>query len=400
MSEKNFDLNEKHVKLRIVAFVVFLLVAIAALIFAFSSLLKGSDGYQTITTGSGDNSYMDDELVFTYNIGVNPNKPSNELKTIINLYSEYVEYSYKLLDSDQGYDGVNNLYYINNHLNETIKIDSLIYDSFKTLSDNNMLYLVYLGPLYTQTFSIINEKNVLDYSPSHNENVRSFYSDIITYINSGSIYLELLDNNCIKLNVSTDYLSYIETNEINSIISLSYLKNAIMVDYIASNLESKGHTYGMISSLNGYIRILDETTNYTYSIFDYVNGRSLVASKISFTKSAIVNIKNFSYLSTDYLYMYQYNDELYTYYINNKGNYTNDKKSLLMYSYTASCFDILLQILNSYFNSISNDKINSLNNIFTIYCNNMNIYYNDNNITLFNIETVDGIKYEEAYIGV
>ena len=107
--------------MRILLFVSFFIIAILSLTFGIVSLFKGDTGYQIITTGNDENSFMDDELVLNYYIG---NNNENELKEITKLYSDLVSYSYKLLDSEILYDDIFNIAYINNHLNEEIEIDS------------------------------------------------------------------------------------------------------------------------------------------------------------------------------------------------------------------------------------------------------------------------------------
>ena len=189
--------------MRILLFVSFFTIAILSLTFGIVSLFKGDTGYQIITTGNDENSFMDNELVLNYYIG---NNNENELKEITKLYSDLVSYSYKLLDSEILYDDIFNIAYINNHLNEEIEIDSILYNSFYMIKEYDLLFILYLGPLYYETTGIIYNSSSLDlFSPLYTNEVNKYFNDIIHYINNNSIELVLLDNNKIKLAIDNDY---------------------------------------------------------------------------------------------------------------------------------------------------------------------------------------------------
>lgn len=398
---EKLEVKDNKVKIRIVTVVIAFIIGITALIYGFTSLLGGESGYQKINVGD-DNAYMANDLSFSYNIGVNPNRTNTELKDLINLYSDYVEYSYKLLDPYNEYENVNNVYYLNKHPNEVIKVEPILYNSLKEISDKGMLYYTYLEPLYYQTTSIIlgKEEGLDDYSPLHNKDVRNYYDEIYRYIVNSSISLEIFDDYMVRLNVNNEYLNYINTNKIDYIFSFGYLKNSVMVDYIASSLITKGFTYGIISSNDGYTRILGDNDEFNYSILDY-NKRSYIACRGSFKgEYAIVNLRNYNYYSNENERIFSYNDELYSYYINENGEYLNTRKSLIMYKNNGACLNVALNMLDLFFNDYNSDKISNLatNKIYTIYCNNFKINYNDNNLKLSNFETADGNKYVEELI--
>ena len=285
------ELKENNIKVRIIIVSIVFIIGISAFIYGLISLFNGEKGYQKINIGD-DNSYMASDLSFSYNIGVNPNRSNRELKDLINLYSNYVEYSYKVLDPYNEYNNINNIYYLSKHPNELVKVEPILYNALKEISDNNLLYYTYLEPLYYQTTSIIlgKEEGLDSYSPLHNNEVKKYYEDIYSYIIDSNISIELFDDYNVKLNVKNDYLSFINSNNIDYIFSLGYLKNAVMVDYIADSLINKGFTYGIISSNDGYTRILGDNDEYSYSILDY-NNRSYIAANASFKgEYAIVNL--------------------------------------------------------------------------------------------------------------
>ena len=395
------ELKENNIKVRIIIVSIVFIIGISAFIYGLISLFNGEKGYQKINIGD-DNSYMASDLSFSYNIGVNPNRSNRELKDLINLYSNYVEYSYKVLDPYNEYNNINNIYYLSKHPNELVKVEPILYNALKEISDNNLLYYTYLEPLYYQTTSIIlgKEEGLDSYSPLHNNEVKKYYEDIYSYIIDSNISIELFDDYNVKLNVKNDYLSFINSNNIDYIFSLGYLKNAVMVDYIADSLINKGFTYGIISSNDGYTRILGDNDEYSYSILDY-NNRSYIAANASFKgEYAIVNLRNYSYYSNENTRICSYNDEIYSYYISKKLEYLNTEKSLIMYKEKSKSLTIALSMIELFFNEYDKEVISklALNNIYTIYCNNFKINYNDNNLKLSNFETADGNKYIKELI--
>lgn len=385
--------------MRLLLFVSFFTIAILSLTFGIVSLFKGDTGYQIITTGNDENSFMDDELVLNYYIG---NNNENELKEITKLYSDLVSYSYKLLDSEILYDDIFNIAYINNHLSEEIEIDSILYNSFKMIKEYDLLFILYLGPLYYETTGIIYNSSSLDlFSPLYNNEVNKYFNDIIHYVNNNSIELVLLDNNKIKLVINNDYLDYIKNNNVKNIISFGWIKNAIMVDYIANNLMSKGYIYGILSSVDGYTRILDSTNEYNYSIIDY-DKRSYICATIKYNNSySIVNLRNYIYLAEDYYrILYINEEEIYSYYLDSNGKYLKENRNIINYSLYYSCLEISLNMFDLFFNEISINEINRIyeKEIFTLYCDNKIVYYNDKNCNIYNFEEVDGIRYNKKYI--
>ena len=97
------------------------------------------------------------------------------------------------------------------------------------------------------------------------------------------IDLKLLDNNKIILFVSEDYLSYADETGFSNFIDFSFMKNAVIIDYVADLMQKNGYTAGSITSYDGFTRNLDNSnTSYTYTIFDRVGQTVYTAASMQY----------------------------------------------------------------------------------------------------------------------
>ena len=142
------ELSEKHVGLRIVAFVLLLLVGTGAMTYAVVTFINRANGWRTIEAGAVRGVSYDEEIVFEFNA-----TNAAEIKRLQTLYKSLMERVAPLFDADNGYDGINNIYYINNHPNEQIVVDELLYSAFEEINSYNFR-TVFTGPFYEEYKSL------------------------------------------------------------------------------------------------------------------------------------------------------------------------------------------------------------------------------------------------------
>ena len=123
---QQIEVSESNVKKRVIAMIIFLAIGVTALGFFVHSLLSTEPGWAQIEVNAAGVSCGED-FIFNYYLGGGEESATNEKKQLTALYSAAAVKAYKLFDRYSGYDGVNNIYYINTHVGETVKVDKILY---------------------------------------------------------------------------------------------------------------------------------------------------------------------------------------------------------------------------------------------------------------------------------
>lgn len=379
------QLEEKNVKLRIILIIIFVIIAGVCIGIGVSSYF-GTDAGWTIIEVDYDENNNASEFVFAYELGTTDVSPSTEKKMVSNIYTNAIIKAYQLFDEQVEYGDVKNIYYINHHPNEEIKIDKVLYDCFETLNKyhNRIIYFEEIFAQYYNLFTVEADFQASVFDPLKNEEIKNYFLDVIKYVNDEAhIQLLLLGNNTIKLYVSDEYLNYMNENDLSTYLNLQYLKNAFIIDYICSELINEGYTTGYITSYDGYTRNIDTRNNeYQYNIKNKHDNYIITAASFNYTSNqSIIYLRNYSSNDTDgYLY-YEYQDgtRKTRYFDVNDGIDKTVSSNMIALAKDKTCSELLLEILPVYINEVIDlEQIEVLknNNINTIYIDNKTIYYN------------------------
>lgn len=396
---KTIELSEKHLKLRIV---IFIIAAAAAMFFIIFGIVQCSNVDSGFAQISSNFNLYDRDFTLMYNLGTK-NKPNDDHKNVISLYDQALSHAYPLFDSSSDYDGINNMKYINDHPNIDIEVSPTLYKAFKQIDgyDTRILYQAPIHSLYLSMFLQNDDDSEYEYDPKNPE-VLDWINSYLAYTNDDTkIHINLKENNTVELFVSEDYLEFAKDNGA-PFIDFSYLTNAFLMDIIADTLITNGYTRGYISSCDGYFRSLSDLDSYTYSIGDKVEKGYLNACQMEIKKS----IRGVCYRAYDLYpnarkrYYILSDGTVRSFYIDEAtGISMNSCQTMMFYSEHETIVDIVLKSNKYYINTtIDEEGINSLSSsINTIYVTNNKVYYNDD-ITLKNLFDNGEIKYEGVKI--
>lgn len=395
---KKIELNEKNVKLRFILFILSFLVVVACAILIFVNLFKKESGFTTIEAYPTIN--MQNDFVFSYDVGNTDLSITEEINNLSNKYTSLLEFSYIQFDIYADHDQ-KNINYINNHINQDIQISELLYDSIEDVVNENekLLYLAPIYAYYNDMFSTELDLNMLD--PYQNINVQNYFKDILDYINSNSIKINLLSNNTINLYVSEDYINYLNENDVFYYIDFGFLKNSFIIDYIAENLLLAGYNKGNIKSYDGYFVNLDSSLDYNFVIDVLDNVNNFGSRVCNFTvkgKTSVVQFRNFMYYQND---IYRYvkmpdNSYRHIYIDHNDGLSKSSTNSLTSYSTELSCSEIALKTYEGFISD--NFSLAATDQIKQVWIVNTSIYYNDQSISLQNLYDINNVKYEGVMV--
>lgn len=278
------EISDRHVKVRLIAAVIFLVIGAVSLGYAVSILTGTDSGWQFISV-SGDGAEYAAQFVLSYELGASDRSARNENKEIKQIYSE------ACLKAGRAFDAyvvsAGNIQALNGSPNEVVELDPVLYEALELLERCGNR-TVYLGPafrLYENVFSCTEDWQLEDFDPESNEQLGKLFEQIAAYARDpDSVRVELLGENRARLYLSEEYLDFLVYEELGGALDLGWMKNAFITDHIADSLVSAGYTRGSISSYDGYTRNLDDSsgTMYSLNIFDDMNGAATIAARLDY----------------------------------------------------------------------------------------------------------------------
>lgn len=351
---KEIALSEKHLKLRTVLFVVFLVIGLTSLGIFLFSILRTDPGWQTVTSTSTVYTSASD-FSFNYYCGANGADPSKEYSAVTKLYTEAAEKAYVLFDKYDEDEELFNVYYLNHNVNKTVTVDPVLYNAFKLLQDNGSRVL-YLAPVYEEydaLFGSDGDALAQECDPYTNAEVAARLERMVSFAASEKhVQLQLLADNKVCLFVSDEYKAYAEEVGIVSYIDFYRYRNAFIADYLASVLIESGYTHGYLSSNDGFMRNLDDRgEEYSLNLINR-NGKTVhIAATVNYKKplnSVMLYAYPLSAYDNDYCYEYE-NGKVATSYISvEDGLYKTALPNLFAYSRDKGCAEMLVSLLPYY----------------------------------------------------
>jgi len=402
------ELSDKNVRVRIAVVILLIALAGGAFAYALNSYFSKETGWVAIKTAASAERNCSNEFVFLYCIGASGASARLEHKSLTSLYTAATVKAYKLFNNDEIFAGLNNIAYINRHPNEVIEVDEVLYNAFSLMERYNCRSL-YLAPIYADykiMFSCEDDSQIIAYDAFQNDEVRSYYEELAKFAsNYEAINIELLGDNKIMLRVSAEYQQYAAEHGITNYIDFFWMKNAFIIDYLAAVMIENNYTLGTISSYNGFVRNLDGSGNiYSYHLYDRVGNTVYPSGIMKYTGPlSIVYLRNYRMTELDNQYYYELsNGETRTSFIDiTDGLCKSSKNDLVTYSKEYGCAEILLQMLPVYItDTFHEEALTSLaqNSIYSIYCEDSVIYYNDSALMLTDLYDKENVTYTASKI--
>ena len=401
---KRIELEEGFPKVRLVLTIVLILVGVCAFGYALVSFLTEDAGWTTIEAGSSE-ADCSNELIFQYYLGAGEMSATAEKKAVSALYADASRTAYQVFHTSQGFDGVHNLYYINQHPNEEIEVDEVLYEAFAAIAKerNRAIYLAPVYAQYSNLFGCNDDAETVSFDPDQNEEIADYFAEIVSFAgNRDAIDIQLLGNHRIRLFVSDAYMDYASRVGFSEFIDFYWMTNAFIVDYIADTMEANGFVLGSVSSYDGFVRSLDNVsgTEYAFNLFDRDGVSVYQAGVMRYDRAlSIVYLRDYPVNnSLDWQHYYTFRDgEIRTAYIDVTDGYSKSAvDSLVSYSETGSCAEILLRVMPVYIaDNFQEEKLHLLaqEGIYSVYCADQTVLYNEPSLVLTDLYNRDGVKY-------
>lgn len=397
---EQIEVSNKNVKLRISLFVLFLVLAIVCFAVVMVVLLRVEAGWFGIPADSSSSQNCGGEFVFTYYFDKNQDKKYRQ--SVASKYTEATEYAYKVFYATENVDGINNLYYLNAHPNEEVKIPALLYNSLKAFDDTNNRFLYY-APIYAyydEMFGCVYDNDAARFDPTKDAEAREYFDKMIAFASDDNhVRIEFMDGNVVKLVVSDEYKnSFGEQNAVY--LDFFWTKNAFAIDYIASVMTNAGYDKGVISSYDGFTRNLSEAHDELQAnIFDKTSDGAIVAGRMTYkNQMSVVMLKDYAISKGESGYYTYENGDVRTRFINvATGENISSISTYTAYSSSKTCSQIVIDIMPIYLSeTFDADKVAAVkaNGVFSIYCKDGKIVVNDENMTINPTERENGTTYQ------
>ncbi len=400
---KKIELSERHVKLRIVLVVLFIVIALAAFAMGIVFWLSTDAGWTQVEANASDENCSGD-FVFYYEVSTGGLDGTEELNGVASAYGRATVNAYRIFNDIEEFDGVNNLAYLNANINTEVEVDEHLYSALQLMqsSGSNLLYYAPVYSYYNSLFFANSDTDAAFYDPYKNEDAAAYVAAVAKYINDGDVSLELLGNNRVILHVSDEYAQFAEENEITSYLDFFVLKNAFIIDYIAEYLQQAGVASGLLTSYDGYTSAFGDGVSSTASIFNKEGDSVYIAGSVT-AEGAVsaVQFRDYALNSSDYGCKYGYSDGTTAHrYIDDKdGLYKSSISDLLVYSTDAGCAELMLRVLPLYAaDEFDEEGLLALKSdgIYSVYCVGTEIVYNYSGLDI-TAYTYDGRAYTKRY---
>ncbi len=406
-SVKNIQVSESHIKPRAILAAVFLVIGIAAIGIFVHSLITTETGWQTVEFSLSEPSAAD-EFTLNYLFGTGEMSPAAENKLIEAVYANACKKAYKLFDSELLFDGVNNVAYVNAHVNEEISVDPILYDAFSKIEASGSRYL-YLAPVYGEYdaafFGVEMPSSAAELDPYVNLEFADELSTLAEYAASPQhISVTLLGDSKIMLYVSDEYLEFASEYGIGAYIDFYRTKNAFIIDYLAQVLQENGLRCATLTSYDGYTRNLDERGGeYGFNIFHRVGGEVYRAAELYYTAPmAVVSLRDYPTGERESYNYYMYGERIVSPFIDTAdGLYRCAVSNMIAYSADMGCADLLLRVLPVYISdTLDADALKAFANdgIYSIWCDDSVIYCTDESARIEGIYSGEEREYTLAHV--
>lgn len=331
---------------RVVLVVTLIAIAAGAFTYGIRALLDRDPGWQQLEAVSPQ-TIATQELTLRY-----PVKTQAEQKTLPNLYTQAADRAYQIFSGER-FDGVQGLGYLNDHPNETVTVEPELYRALEILENSGSRYLYY-APVYERYRGIYNcreDSETEFFDPALSQETASYLEEARVFARDPSaVQVTLLGEDQVKLTVSQAYREFARDNELGDYLDFFWLRNAFAVDAVADALTAAGYTDGIVSSFEGFSRVLGEG-NYTLTLYTRQGDAIVQAALLDYAgPKSVITFRAFPLNPTDQAYYYVRSDgTVRTPYVGEGDSLCHEAaSSLAAFDRERSCGELALALLPIY----------------------------------------------------
>ena len=342
------ELSETNIKLRWIAICVLLAIAVVAIGYGFHSALSTEPGWQEVT-GLTDEVNCGSDFRLMYDFSAGSGNPTTLHKKLETLYGQLTESAFRMFSPDV--EGTDNLYHLNVHVNETVTVAEPLYLALEQIVQAGSRY-PFLAPvteLYEPVFLSSGDAEAVLYDPMHDGARGSLAAEIAAYCSSPDmIWIELLGDHSLRLNVAEEYLAYARENGIETFLDLGWMTNAFIIDYMADALTAEGFSHGYLASYDGFTRnFYGSGKGFSQNIYHCVDNTVYLPGVLEyFGPMSLVSLRSYPMSELDRWHYYAYADGSITSVYLNPANGIPQPciDGITAYSRESTCSEMVLRL--------------------------------------------------------
>lgn len=404
---ERIGLNGEHTTRRLVLVIVLLILGAGMLAYSFVNMLSPQSEWVVIEAYSSAGATCASDFTFRYRPGGGGESAAAENKAVTAQYSQLCRRAYEIFHANAEFEDCVNLYTLNHSPNQVLEVDGGLYRAFEVLEQagSRAIYLGHVYQRYNDLFFCQDDVELTDFDPRLSEDVAREYREIAAYANDpAQIDLELLGENKVRLKISAEYLAYAQREGVEVFLDFSWMQNAFIADFLADELIAAGHTYGVLSSADGFIRNLDGSgTDYSLRLY-HREGETIYQAAVMGYRGPMSVVMLRDYPLGDWERQRYYtleNGEVRTPYLDTAdGLCRSALPELTCYSAGKGCAEVLTEVMDTYIaDSFSPESLRPADGIHAVYFQNRVIYATDPDVALSQIYDHDGVGFSLAPAG-
>lgn len=305
---KNLEVSDKHIGLKVVLFIVFLVIAVSAFSYGVTLIGKKESGYQSISVPSSSQgaevATFAKEISFSHYFEGTSNSIKKEVRTLQKVYTSILYDVCRQLDAENTYEGAVSLGALNSNLGVAVSVSPELYAVLKdaysrTLEKKN--FNMFAGALYAEWKSILILDDASEFDPLNNEYMAYRIGEIAKEVSDLSNFsLEFLDDSTctVLFDVSEHYLAFSSEFELSSVVlDLNLMANAYKLSLLAQELEALGYKNGYLVSNDGLVVTLSETFEQSFVLYGIENENPLSSNIVERGAVAVSGAASKVYMS-------------------------------------------------------------------------------------------------------
>ena len=291
MKKQEIQINRKNIVLRVIFFLFVLTVGVTFIALYFTGVLQFQKGYSKIEIIPENQNIKADKIVYYAYFDGNSLSVRQNVKNLQGFYSPKANYVLMLTDEYANYESRNNLKTIADNEGKEVEVDEVLYkilqDAYtKSKEEKNYSLLGYKLFLQWDVIIGLDGLSLINSDPSVNPETKALLENQVQVIKEESKREFLSFRNkdekfFVKASFTSEYKNILDDND--PLLSLGILKDAYIIDYLASQLEREGNKDGFLISSDGYIKALSEYQGGSYNLYDIYD------DKISQVGSIVIN---------------------------------------------------------------------------------------------------------------
>ena len=260
----DFTISDKHVPLRIAAFVLAFIVAVGGITAGVVNIGRKQAGYNTVEPDADQSAPLySADVTLTYLFTGSRSEIKEAYNAVQKDYSAALSRAYKLLDAENTYTGLPNLASLAESGGEAVELPEELYTVLldaleKTRQQQG--YNMFAGALYAAWTDILILEEPEPFDPVNDPTQAGRLQRLSkATADLGNFSLEIADpdRHSLRFAVSEAYLALLEELEIEApVLELNLLREAYELSMVRDALEAKGWKNGYLESRSGLTLLL------------------------------------------------------------------------------------------------------------------------------------------------